>query len=445
MMKVDKDLISLIDSYTDDMLKDLSSLIEIPSVTDDRPEVLKALNYTLDCGKRLGFDSKAYLEGEVGLIEAGRGEEVLGILAHVDVVSAGDTEKWRTPPFTPILEAGTIYGRGTLDDKGPVVAVLYAMKAVLDLEAKLNQQMKKKIQFILGTREETQWTDMDAYVKKYPLPDYGFTPDGEFPICNIEKGVATLEMVLPQHLDGIITGLEGGTASNVVPGKCQIIIEGESIIIDGKAVHASQPEKGKNAIMAMAKKLVQMNLKESPLLRVAAMLVDYFDDSEGAALGLRSESEYFNGEFVHRNIFTPTMIKANGDCTKITFDIRYAYGTDFTEILEAFDKVAAELNGKVDSYQDLPPVYVSSGKPFLKVFAQAYERVTGLGNEFVLAYGGSYAKAMPNIVSWGPIFPGDDDTCHEENEFITLEVLKRNAEIFAVALWDIVMSDESYK
>ncbi len=444
-MGFDKDLISLIDSYIEDMIFDLSSLIEIPSVTEDRPEVLRALNYSLDCGERLGFDSKTYLGGEVGVIEAGQGDEVVGILAHVDVVSAGDIDKWRTPPFIPVLEEEILYGRGALDDKGPVVASLYAMKAVADLGARLNRQMKKKIQLILGTREETEWTDMNAYVTKYPLPDYGFTPDGEFPICNIEKGVATLEMVLPQHLDGLISKFEGGTASNVVPGKCECVVKGENITIDGKAVHASQPEKGKNAIMGMAKRLVQMDLKGSPLLIVANMLIDYFDDREGAALGLKSESDYFDGEFVHRNIFTPAIIKANEEHTKITFDIRYAYGTDFGEIAKAFDKLASKLGGKVESYQDLLPVYVSSGKPFLEVFANAYERVTGLENKFVLAYGGSYAKAMPNIVSWGPIFPGDPDTCHEENEFITIEVLKENAKIFAVALWDIVMSDESFK
>ncbi len=438
-------LIGLIDGYIDEMVGDLMDLIKIPSVTDNRPEVIKALMYTLDCGKKLGFDTEAMLNNEVGLIEMGHGDEVLGILAHVDVVSEGDMEKWNTPPFQPVLNDGILYGRGTLDDKGPVIASLYAMKAVWDLCGELQRTPLKKTQLILGTREEKEWTDMDAYVEAFPLPDYGFTPDGEFPICNIEKGVATLEMVLPTVLSDEITKLSGGTASNVVPGKCVASVKGENIVIDGKAVHASEPEKGENAILSMAKHLLSLGLHSKPLTDVASMLVKYFEDREGTALGLRSESEYYNGEFVHRNIFTPTMVEANEDHTKVVFDIRYAYGTEFGEILEVFNGLASDLGGKVEYYQDLRPVYVSSKKPFLDIFARAYEKVTGLENEFVLAYGGSYAKAMPNIVSWGPIFPGDPDTCHEENEFISIETLMKNAGIFAVAIWDIVMSEESFK
>lgn len=92
----------------------------------------------------------------------------------------------------------------------------------------------------------------------------------------------------------------------------------------------------------------------------------------------------------------------------------------------------------------MPAVYVSKDKPFLKVFADAYEKVTGIPNEFVLEYGGTYAKAIPNTVSWGPIFPGEDDTCHEENEYISVQGLIDNAKIFALAIAGILLSEESY-
>lgn len=444
MNEIYEKLTSIVESYEKDIIKDVMDSVKIPSVTDDREEVKKALRHAMDCGKKLGFESETFLDEEVGTIEFGEGEETLGILAHVDVVSEGDLEIWDTPPFEPVIRDNSLFGRGTLDDKGPVMASLYAMKAVADLAQELGQKPFKKTQMILGTREETEWSDMYAYVEKYPLPDYGFTPDGEFPICNIEKGVASLTMSLPAGFDNRVSRLKGGTASNVVPGKCEATINGADVLVNGKAVHASEPEKGENAILGMAKKILDMRLGDTPIGKVAAMLDTYFQDREGSALGLRSESEYYDGEFVHRNIFTPTIIEADKTSTKITFDIRYAYGTDFKDILKAFQKLADDLNGSIENYQDLPPVYVSSKLPFLDVFAKAYETITGLENEYVLAYGGSYAKAMPNVVSWGPIFPGDPDTCHEENEFIPLDSLMKNTKIFAIAIWDIVMTEKSF-
>jgi len=435
----------IIDGYQSEMIEDLKRFIEIPSITSHRSEVGKALDYILERGQKAGFHTASLLNGEVGLIEMGRGEETLGILAHVDVVNEGDPEKWRTPPFRPVLQDDALYGRGAIDDKGPVIASLYAMKAVRALGAELGKPLLKKVQLILGTREEEKWTDMEAYVNTFPLPDYGFTPDGEFPVCTIEKGAAALTMVLPFGLDSVITQLEGGTSPNVVPGKCQLTVHGQEKVYTGKSVHGCQPEKGENAILKMAADLVGMGLSASPLSKVAEMLLRYFGDREGAALGLRSESEYYNGEFVHRNIFTPTMIQAREDGTKIVFDIRYAYGTDSRMILAAFQQLASDLGGSVESFEDLPPVYVSRDKPFIRAFAQAYEKMSGLKNEYVLAYGGSYAKAMPNIVSWGPLFPGDTDTCHEENEFITIDALMKNTRIFAAAIWSIAMSAESFK
>jgi succinyl-diaminopimelate desuccinylase len=93
----------------------------------------------------------------------------------------------------------------------------------------------------------------------------------------------------------------------------------------------------------------------------------------------------------------------------------------------------------------MPAVYVEEGKPFLTAFAQAYEETTGLPNEFTLEYGGTYAKAIPNVVSWGPIFPGEEDTCHEENEYISMDSLIMNAKIFALAIAKILCAPESYR
>ena len=92
-----------------------------------------------------------------------------------------------------------------------------------------------------------------------------------------------------------------------------------------------------------------------------------------------------------------------------------------------------------------PAVFVPKDRPFLKVFGECYEEVTGLKNEFTLEYGGTYAKAMPNIVSWGPIFPGEEDLCHQANEYIGVESLLVSTKIFAEAIAKIALSEKSFK
>lgn len=254
----------------DEIINVLSNFIAIPSVSDDEQNVRAALHFAIDMGTKLGFDSKSVLNDSVGIIEIGDGDENLGILAHVDVVSPGDLEEWKTPPFEAMIKEGKIYGRGTLDDKGMVIASLYAMKAVKSL----NLPFHKKVSLILGTQEEVEWKDMEEYVKNFPLPDYGFTPDGEYPICNIEKGNAdiTMEFDVNDIMEEgtlFVKEITAGIANNIVPGKAKAILSnGKVISASGKQVHSCQPERGENAIFALCDELSTINLAENKLLHL---------------------------------------------------------------------------------------------------------------------------------------------------------------------------------
>lgn len=431
----------------DEILKVLSDFIEIPSVSNDKKSVKDALCFALETGDRLGFRTQSLVDDSVGLIELGEGDENLGILAHVDVVSAGDMEEWSTHPFKAVIKDGRLYGRGSLDDKGMVIAVLYAMKAV----DSLNLPFKKKVSLVLGTQEEVEWVDMDEYVSKYPLPDYGFTPDGEYPICNIEKGNADVLMEFDldesKDLNGIfLTEVHAGIANNVVPGKAEArLSDGRLIKAVGKQVHSCQPERGENAIFKLYKQLTSINLTHNKLWQLLSDISIDFSDIFGEKIGLYSESEYYKGEFVHRNAFSPTTIDTKNNKLRLNVNIRFAYGQSFEEIEEKFNSWAKTRGGRVVSITSMPAIFVSKDKPFLGALAEAYEEVSGFKNEYTLAYGGSYAKAMPNVVSWGPIFPGEEDTCHEPNEYIGVESLMMSAKIFAEAIAKIAFSERSFK
>ena len=444
-------LFAFLEANEENMIADLKEFVRIPSISTDLEQVRRALDYALSLGERMGFSSRAVLDGQVGVIETGAGPETLGILSHVDVVSPGDLETWDSPPFEPVIRDGAIWGRGTLDDKGAIIASLYAMKAV----AGLGQPWRKKVQLILGTQEEVDWTDMRAYVKNFPLPNYGFTPDGEYPLCNIEKGMIDIEIAVPLSSpagDGLfLVAVDGGKATNVVPDYCRAKLlkkPGDEVITLeswGKSAHSCQPEKGENAIINLCHRLKEEPLEENSLSRVVKVLREKFADIYGKEIGLYSEDEYYNGEFIHRNTIAVTMITTGDNEATLNFNVRFAYGTTEEEILEAFRRVASEMGGAIKDYKALPAVYISKDRPFMQAFARAYESVTGLKNEFTLAYGGSYAKAMENIVSWGPIFPGEEDTCHEVNEHMSLSSFMLNAKIFAVAIAGIALSEKSFK
>ena len=445
-----------IEDNRDLMVSRCKELVAIPSMTEDREQVSLALDYVLDLGLRMGLRTKALLHGEIGLVEVGEGEEILGVLAHVDVVDPGDESKWISPPFEPEVREGKLYGRGTLDDKGAVIAVMTAMEALVKLGIPLN----KEIQLILGTREETHWTDMEAYVEKFPLPDYGFTPDGSFPICNVEKGGMDLELIIPlekgkpQGKKAVLESVEAGKAVNVVPGECQAVLKmpdgkEKQLETKGRSVHSCQPEKGINALVEMGKQIRSMLesgiLEPTKGVKFLAMLGNRFESTEGEDLGLYSETEYYQGEFVHRNVFSPTLAYTSGQEIHVNINVRFPYGSDEEKIRETFRNLAEEFGGLIEEKGYMPAVYVRKDRPFLKAFDQAYERVMGESGGYNLEYGGTYAKAIPDVVSWGPIFPGEEDTCHEENEYIGVDSLVKNAKIFALAMANIALTEESFR
>ncbi|MGN1333513.1 MAG: M20/M25/M40 family metallo-hydrolase [Anaerovoracaceae bacterium] len=435
-----------IEKNVDKLVEDIKGCISIASVSDDKEKVGEALDYVLDLAENMGMRTARVLDGQVGIVEIGQGDETLGILTHVDVVDAGNRDLWICDPFEGQVIDGKIYGRGAVDDKGPLLACIHAMKAVMEDK----KPFRKKVQMIIGTQEEVEWTDMDAYVRKFPLPDYGFTPDGEFPICNIEKGGADAVLRFPvsdsdeNEMRGRqVKEIRGGTAANIVPGECEAVLSDGSIIkAKGRAVHSSTPEKGENAILMMADKLLSMELASNSLLERIEMIRRRLSDVYGSGIGIYSKSEYFNGEYIHRNVISPTVVRTRDGYLDLTINIRLSYESSEEKVTEAVKRFCEEEGGMVINCSSQPAVYVSRDEPFLAVLAEDYERETPFKNEFSLAYGGSYAKAMKRIVSWGPILPGMEDTCHEENEHIRIEDLITNFRVYHRAILEIAKGEE---
>ena len=261
------DLTSHLEAQQEPLKKALAELVRIPSVCDEGAGgypfgegIDQALRKALEVAADLGFRTQYGDGGYYGYAEIGEGEEMLGILGHLDVVPPGKQADWEHGPFDPIEKDGMIYGRGTQDDKGPLLASLFAVKALMDAGARFN----KRVRFIFGTDEETLWRCIKRYTEKEEIPSFGFSPDSRFPVTYAEKGLLQLRLE-GSNESGI--KLSGGSAFNAVPDS--IFYDGErqddladkldrlgfeyewyedGIEVKGKAAHAMIPEEGINAI-----------------------------------------------------------------------------------------------------------------------------------------------------------------------------------------------------
>eukprot|EP01041_Mallomonas_annulata_P039329 gene39329-62991_t len=123
----------------------------------------------------------------------GSGPEEFGILTHADVVPVV-ADEWvlddgtKLDPFKLTRVGGNLYGRGSIDDKGSIATVLFAMKAVKDSGLPL----ARTIRLMIETTEETGGDAMKYYRAKTALPEYNIVLDSKYPAVVAEKGSGAL-------------------------------------------------------------------------------------------------------------------------------------------------------------------------------------------------------------------------------------------------------------
>lgn len=198
----------------------IKSLLDEENAADDAPlgeGVKEALDFMLELGEKDGFTVKN-VGSLAGHLEFGEGEEIVGVLCHVDVVPEGDG--WTSDPFGAEIRDGKIFARGAIDDKGPTMAAYYAMKIVKELELPLS----KRVRMIIGTDEESDWRCVEHYFKHEEMPAMGFAPDADFPIIYAEKGISDFDLVQIGHTEEIdrevlaeVVHFQSGRRYNMVP------------------------------------------------------------------------------------------------------------------------------------------------------------------------------------------------------------------------------------
>lgn len=401
-------------------------------------ETADCLNHFLSLAEKMGFETHNY-DNYVGEVIFGSGEE-LAILAHLDVVPAGSG--WKYPPFSGVVnddvsEGGVkgkkIWGRGTMDDKGPAITTLYCLKALKDE----GFAPKRKIKLIVGCNEESGWACIDHYLKVAHMPDEGFSPDADFPAIYAEKGILHFTAEFPLSSSALID-LKAGEQANMVCDSARAVLRadllsalkgyktenGSMFTIDpaqnavhftGKSAHGSTPNAGINALGGL---LGFLKDHDDGIKKAHDVL---FQD----VLSLKA----MNDETGHLTM-SPDVAWVEDNTLFITTDIRYPATHKKEEILSALD--GANVRYKIRSHQ--APLYNDPNGTLISTLMGVYNDVAGTNDKPIAIGGGTYARALKCGCGFGPELPNEEATIHQSNEYLTFDRIEFMFKIYYLAL-----------
>ncbi|MCK9536126.1 MAG: dipeptidase PepV [Bacilli bacterium] len=437
--------LQLAKKYETELINDLNGLLAIESTLEENPDskdapfgegIRKSLDYVLALGERYGFKTMN-IDNVAGHIEYGEGEDIIGILCHVDVVPAEG--EWDYPPFAGTFVNGKIYGRGTVDDKGPTICSLYALRILKDL----NIMPKKKIRLIIGTDEESKWRGITRYFQVCSMPGFGFSPDADFPLIYGEKGILHIELV--DNCQSLLR-VKSGSRYNVVPAQaiadvdCSIkkeyldylannkisgYIDNNTFFLKGKSAHAMEPDNGINAAVKMSQFLVGHT--DNNLIR---FVNDILSDSRLKNAGLAYSDPEMNDLTCNLGI-----LEINENKGKACLDFRYPIRWDKDQFLKRFRATAANYQLCFNITADKPVHYVNKDDSDIMKLHQAYIKYTDdTQTPLQTIGGGTYARALQKGIAFGIAFPGREEVAHRANEYIAIDDLLTATAIYTEAI-----------
>lgn len=424
---------SAIQEYQSEFLEDLRSIMKIESIkaTPEKQAPFgvgpkRALEQALKIAEKLGFKTKI-IHDAVGYAILGDIEaDYIGVFGHLDVVPAGTG--WHYPPFDLTEDNGILYGRGILDNKGPALSTLYALYIL----KQLNVPLTKNIRIVFGTDEESGSADLPLYLSEENPPLYGFTPDCKYPAVYGERGMVGLKFTTTFEKNELaqIKSFVGNFDRSSVPDDLTVLLDNDKMIqVTGKRSPSNAPEMGENVLTKFAVEAVENQWFTGQLNQYFSWIAqDFHEKHTGEGLGID-----FWDEDSGKLQLTPYELKIKENQIELFVSIRYPISITKEQIVSQIQKkIPSQTN--IEIIRSMDATLFPKNHMMLKVMQEVYEECTGEDGTPVTTTGATYARTMPNIIAFGPSFPGQKGIAHNHDEYMSKEDLLKNMEIYALTL-----------
>lgn len=455
MNKLQNEIDTWRDAHWSEILKDIEALVAVESVEDLKaaregapfgPGAREALDRALAIARRCGLETHD-CDGFVGFADLkGASNEQIGIIGHVDVVPAGPG--WTTDPFTLTQRDGFLLGRGVIDDKGPLLVALHAVRFWAERCASRNERLPRTVRVIFGANEETNMKDVEHYRAQFADPAFLFTPDSQFPLGYGESGICSGTLVSGPLEGGDILEIGGGQAVNAVPGEAWAVVRdgndaGSSprrIETKGVSAHAIDVADGVNAIGLLVEELFGEDVGTTDERAFLELLRALHADASGAAAGIACEDDHF-GELT----MVGGMISLEGGRIRQSFDFRYPTTTTADEIEQHMNALAKKMapGATFRMEHDKEPLLMNPNSPEVQALLDAYRAVTGEDAHGMTSKGGTYARCFTAGVSFGVEKPWVETPewvggMHGPDEGVSEALLKEAFSIYALAIGNLM-------
>ena len=453
-----------IEKHFEEYIGILTDYIAIPSVARPGED---GLPFGKACAEMLQFMERTM--GEFGLVTENvdqrvligtlRGEcstQTIGIACHGDVVPPEGV--WIKDPYTLWKNGDWLTGRGSTDNKGATIAVLFALRYLQ--EQGLN--LKSNVNLYIGSAEEIGMPDMDYLVQHRSLPDFTLVPDAGFPVCYGEKGRIQFEVEAPIGYTNLIdfyAGDAGASVQALAGAELQIQsnqeesletlrgfkgisierIEDDKIVVTsmGKARHTAFPDGGIDAIGQLARALDAVGILTGPAKELISFIGSSTVDFHGEGMGVPLEDSESGKISV---VLTVARIKDKK--LSIRFDVRYPVTADFNELKGKLEARFSEGGFCFTDFQN-SPASVMKLSPLIYQLCDIANRVHRTSDKPYIMGGGTYARKMYPAIAYGfgtpsiiinPPYPEGHGRAHQPNESIYIPRIKKGIKIYIQAL-----------
>ncbi len=431
--------------------RDLAGVLSFPSVsvkTEGKYVFGKAcadvLDYVLNLGENYGFKAENH-DYYCGSLIFGESEKEVGIVSHLDVVPCASG--WSVDNPYGLTKRGDLYiGRGSEDDKGPMLIAMYALKFLKEQGITL----PFAVRMILGCDEEVGSTDLRHFASVRKVPDFSFTPDSGFPVCIGEKGIFSFDLNLGKLPENILS-LGGGVASNSVADSAYCVVKtdkalapAENIVItsegdnlritaSGKGAHASMPENSLNAVKVLCDYLIANGVTEhSGISFLATACSEY----KGESFGINKD----DNDFGYLTCICGLLDIKEGEI-HANFNVRYIPSVPYEEIMKTLNASVAEKGFSVYSGGCSEGYIMSADDAKIKALTVSCEEILGEPCVPYTMGGGTYARYMKNTVAFGAtigkyrgLLGEGKGGAHERDEYISRAEVVKAAQIFVLSL-----------